>query len=188
MRIGLDLDGTTADYMRQLHIRGQELGTIAQGRFSTPTTYDMIEEGWFDSKEDFFATHQFLCESGDMKNLVPLEEDVNGAVELLQKLGHTVVVTTARIMPNHSDELNKAVAEDTRLWVERHLPSVDGLIVTDNESKLDADMDVYIDDSPSQHMLLTSAGKKVVMRHQNYNMHISGKRVSSLRELARVLR
>lgn len=187
--IGLDLDGTCGDYNRMLWNIGKELGTVTGDTYTPATTYDMVEDGWFASTPDFLATHKVLCERGGLAKLAPLEAGLNEAVKAMKAAGHTVKVVTARIMDNHSDDLNTQVAKDTHHWLSRHIPSIDpaDVIVTDHRSKGKFDIDIYIDDSPGQIRSLTGIGRKVIIRDQDYNQGIQGARVTSIAQAASLL-
>lgn len=186
-KIVLDLDNTTANYARHLHEVGTKMGTVT-GKFTFPKTYGMVEEGWFSSSEDFFATHERLCEENHMARMRLLDTvNPDEIIRQWKARGYETVVVTARIMKNHSDVLNRKVAEQTTSWVREHIPSVSDIVIVDGD-KTQVDADYYIDDSPNEITRIVNAGRKAIIRHQPYNAaNVGHARISSLADVSRIL-
>lgn len=183
-RIGLDLDNTVARYSEGLHAAGKNAGVLT-GDFRLPVTYNMVEEGWFSDFSDFLPVHQSLCHQDGLADLGLLQEDLNGLVRSWQAEGHEVVVITARIMDDHDEALRAKVVAGTHRWVETFLPAADETFIVDHSknSKLIADADVYVDDSPGVVNGLRAAGKRVIVRDQPYNRDLGGERVDCLGQI-----
>lgn len=181
--IGLDLDGTVADYNKLVHHIGYTNNLITSPNFIEPQTYDMVGNGWFDSFEQFLLAHRILCSEEDgIARLELLEEYTNNAIKEWQAAGHTVCAVTARKMPDHDEELRKKVITDTHNWVNLHLPALDDLVIVKSGEKSIINADIYIDDSPHELTNLASLGFNTLIRHQEYNKNIDGDRIFSLHE------
>lgn len=183
-RIGLDLDNTVARYSEGLHSVGRATGVL-NGEFRLPTTYNMVEEGWFSDFSEFLPTHQNLCHQAGLADLGLLQADLNNLVRRWQADGHEVVVITARIMDDHDEALRRKVLAGTHKWVNTFLPAADETFIVDHSknSKLVANADLYVDDSPGVVNGLREAGKRVIIRDQPYNRDLTGERVTCLSQI-----
>ena len=183
--IALDLDGTVGNYSKLLHSDSFKNGIIQDGNYVEPKTYGMIEKGYFDSKEQFLKAHKILCSNiyGGIGRMDLLEDGVDQAIQEWQKQGHEVIVTTARLMPDHDDNLHKKVIKDTKQWVMENIPTVDDIAIVRGGEKQSVNADIYIDDSPHEIANLRKDGYKVLIRHQLYNKDIDGNRVCSLHDV-----
>lgn len=184
LRLGLDLDGVVADYTAALRVSAAKLG-IGQGLQGNPTTWGMVEPGWFDSKEQWLAAHTDVFRTG--AHAIPLLDA--GAADALVRFraaGGVVIVTTARSGIVNSDVTDEKVRSDTEKWLEMHEYEVDDLVLTSDKAQ--ADCHLYIDDSPGVIQSLQAAGKPVVVRDQLYNRHVSAEhRVFSVPEMLELI-
>ena len=183
--IALDLDGTVGNYSKLLHQDSWKNGIIKRSAYKDPLTYDMIEQGFFTSKNQFFKAHKILCSNmnGGIGRMELLEDNVDKAVRQWHKDGHEVIVTTARLMKDHSDKLQNKVIKDTKEWVKNNIPTVDDIAIVRGGEKHTVNADVYIDDSPHEIANLRADGYKVLIRNQLYNKDIKGNRVDSLHDV-----
>lgn len=184
-RIGLDLDNTVARYSEGLHAAAVNTGVL-DSDFRLPTTYNMVEDGWFsDFASEFLPSHRALCHQDGLADLGLLQDNLNTLVRGWQGQGHEVVVITARIMDDHDDALRAKVVAGTHRWVNTFLPAADETFIVDHApgAKLVAGADLYVDDSPSVVNGLREAGKRVIVRDQPYNKALTGERVDCLSQI-----
>lgn len=177
--IGLDLDGTTADYHRGLWrwlctVRG------TPGRPFVPLSdYTNFAE-WGLDPALFAQAHQTAVADGLFVELDVLD----GAAEALRELADddiTIRVVTARAQ--WSDGQSRAYA-DTARWLCGANPQ--GAIIPHDEvmftsRKHVADCDVWIDDAPDQIAALhqTVGPERVIVFDQPYNRRFAGQRATS---------
>lgn len=184
LRLGLDLDGVVADYVAALRDAAKRIG-VGQGLDGAPTTWGMVEPGWFDNKDQWLAAHTDVFRTG--AHTIPLlDAHAPSALTGFHDAGGVIVVTTARSGIPDSDVTHEKVFQDTARWLAQHAIPFDDMMFTHDKSL--AGCDLYIDDSPGVVQHLMDSGKKVVVRDQLYNRHVDAEhRVSSVSEMMDLL-
>lgn len=185
--IGLDLDGTTADYHRGLWrwlcaVRG------TPGRPFVPLSDYTDFAQWGLDRTLFTQAHQTAVADGLFVELDVLD----GAAEALGALagdGVTIRVVTARAQ--WSDGQSRAYA-DTARWLCGANPQ--GAIIPHDEimftsRKHVADCDVWIDDAPDQIAALhaTVGPDRVIVFDQPYNRGMAGQRATSWEQIPEMI-
>lgn len=176
--IGLDLDGVSVDYVSAL----KEFAEKEHGKKMSnkpPVTYSMVEDGYFDSVDEFLSIHKDFVKSGGLATIDLLEKNISSLIKDLQNAGHKVHAVTARSMDGLC---NGQILDDTIENMKLHDINLDSLTITHN--KHEKKCDVYIDDSPGNFTSLTNHGYLCIIRHQDYNTNVNGLRVNSFSEFA----
>jgi 5'(3')-deoxyribonucleotidase len=146
MRLGIDLDGVTADW------RGTVLKSLGLDPEKSPAiTWDSIfgEVSMTPNELFDYVKHEHIFAKCD-----PIDGAVDG-IRLLEAQGHDVVFVTHR--PNWA-------AMDTLMWLDDHLgrtPDGEGWETYFVQDKSLANCDIYLDDSPH---VLAALRKKAVVR------------------------
>ena len=176
LHIGIDVDGVLADYMGAAAHMGRAHGhTIVD---TTPSTYGLVEPGWFPDAEAAAAVMQAVHRDG-LASLALLDATAPPAVQELRAAGHRVTVVTAR----HPEPDGRSIL--TR-WLHQHGIDFDELHFETLKSR--SGCDVYLDDAPHNIAEIRAAGRHAVVRDTTYNRHVDGHRVSSLAEFAAMVR
>lgn len=180
VRLGLDLDGVVADYEAAMRSTARQTGIATVGDES-PTTWGMIEPGWFDHHEQWLATHVEVFRSG--AHTIPLlDSGAPAALNRFRAEGGVVVVTTARSGLPDDGITHEKVYADTEQWFRDHGFIVDDMLFLSDKSA--AGCDVHIDDSPGVIQHLSASDIPVVVRDQPYNRHVNAPhRVQSVTEM-----
>lgn len=181
MRIGIDLDGVTYDFVGNLRE-----WAISHGAHGKP---ELPAERW-----DFFldwgwTSEEFLRYFGDAVRSTELfwtGRPVPGAVEALGRLkaaGHEIVIVTHR---GHPDPVvSRIMREATVHWLDLYSIPHDSLIFDGTKTRLG--IDVLLDDAPHQIEAAREAGERAVFFTQPWNADEEGERVGSWVEFERLV-
>lgn len=185
--LAIDLDNTSCEYTNGLrHKAGKQLGiNPAQfaEHFPKVGDYAMWKNNWtgMSTQQEFFDLHSKAVEDGLFEDLIPYE----GVSETLWKFheaGHHIRIVTARFL-KPGDRYK--VMETTSKFLDKHSFPIDDIAFT--ERKVDVMADVYVDDSPSNIVNLTNAGRTVIIFHQDYNAHLEGLRAYNWDDVYRLV-
>ena len=136
--IGVDMDGVLADYVKGITKFAGMVPT------SVSTTYNMVEPGLFDSREDFLAHHEQFVKNGELRKLGVLDKTASSALKEMQELGCDIHIITARHgFDEYTDEM---VRQDCIAWLDDNDIPFDDITLTQDKSNID--VDYLIDDSP----------------------------------------
>jgi 5'(3')-deoxyribonucleotidase len=185
LTLAIDLDNTSTDYTNGLrHKAGKQLG-INPAQFAKcfpqVTDYAMWKNNWFgmSTQQEFYDLHSKAVENGLFEDLVPYE-GVSEALWRFHEAGHHIRIVTARFL-KPGDRYK--VMETTSKFLDKHSFPVDDIAFTDR--KVEVMADVYVDDSPSNIINLTAAGRTVIIYHQEYNAHLEGLRAYNWADVER---
>lgn len=181
LNIGLDLDGVSVDYIAGLKDFAEKNFGKKMSK-NPPNTYSMVEDGYFDSIDEFLNIHKNFVKSGGLATIDLLEDDIPQLINDLQDDGHKVHAITARSMDGLC---NNQILDDTIANMKVHDINLDSLTIT--HDKHEAQCDVYIEDSPKNHQMLTQYGHLCIIRHQAYNIDVNGVRVNKFSEFAEMI-
>lgn len=176
LRIGLDVDGVLADYMAGVADIGRMLGHAMERAIHGPTTYGLVEPGWFPSMEAANAAMTAMLDHGVIGRLELLDTTAAAAVGQLRRAGHQVVVVTAR---------DRRCETQTRDWLRRHRIDADEVLF--ERRKALTNCHVYIDDAPHNIAELRESGAGAVVYDAPYNRDVSGPRVHDLAGFAELV-
>lgn len=183
--VGIDIDGVLADYVAALReiAAAHESLVLPEG---LPTTYEMVEPGWFSDSEQWLRTHH-LWACGHVHTTPLLDDSAARTMQSLRDAGHRVVIVTARGSGEGIEPDVDLVQRETRRWLDSNGLSHDGITFVSDKSTVE--WDLLIDDSPGQVSRLHAAGRGVWVRDQPYNRseelaHLP--RAGSLEEFAHI--
>lgn len=160
-RVAVDIDGVLANYVKGIAEFSGKMVTDLCAR------YNMIEPGFFQSREDFMEHHSAFIHSGGLKRLSLLDETAPQALQTLHDSGFEVFIVTARKgVPGYNDH---CVEQDTRQWLNDHGLYFDKLILAEDKTTVDAEY--IIDDSPFNITQAIESGKDIrpFVRSHLYN-------------------
>ena len=177
LRIGLDLDGVVLHYEDALRQYTAKKKGINPSAIKPANDYSFAKSGWFDTEEEFKATHAEAVEKGLYRTLKPFE----GASEKLWKLsdaGAIITVITSRFVVNGQHA--KVISQTAANLEKNKIPFRS--IVFDSEKNHHM-ADIYIDDSPSNIKRLRAEGRHVLVFDALYNRSEKGPRAKNWDEV-----
>jgi len=160
--VGLDLDGTCADfYARMREIAAEWLGVDPASLTRAP---DWDLRSWGVGADRYEALHRFaVSERSLFSTMAPLP----GAPEAIRNLsdrGLRIRIITHRLVIGHT---HLAAVSQTVAWLEReHIPYWDLCFMGD---KGEVGADLYVEDSPAQITALRALGKDVLVMSSSVN-------------------
>lgn len=163
--IGIDIDGVLADYVAALRpvAAAHEMLELPEGM---PTTYRMVEPGWFTDGEQWLRTHHAWA-TAHVRTTPLLDDTAAGTMRSLRDAGHRVVIVTARGSGGGIEPDDDHIQQETRAWLDENGLSHDHIYFASDKST--AEWDHLIEDSPGQLTRLHEIGRKVWRRDQPYN-------------------
>ncbi len=178
MRVGVDLDGVC--YSFDASLRAYLLSIGKQGEFPEATRWEFYED-WGLDLPAFLTT----CDAGVDAGIIFAHGDpfpeVAEAFALIREAGHSIHIVTDRSFGSPG-----ASAAATIGWLAKHGLAYDS--ITFSADKTVANVDVMIDDKPSNYEALVSAGVNAFLLSRAWNSHVQdAKRVASLLEFAEVI-
>lgn len=180
IKIGLDLDGVTADYVRYLRSHCAKEFGVDESSIPDPFSYSFYESGWgFESEEHFRKVHGEAVEAG-MYEALEVYEGASGALWHLSDAGYHIRVITSRFV-NHGQ--NGTVIAQTGAWLDKHNIPYRDIVFTGH--KTEVDVDFYIDDSPSNITKFREVGKDVLIFDAPYNQGMGEPRVDNWKDVVR---
>lgn len=187
LHVGIDVDGVLADYMGGVAAVGQSMGLSMGGSSSGPTQYGLVEPGWFPDAESASKAMTHLRDSGGLRELALLDSGASMAIRRLRIAGHRVSIVTARHSGGHyvQSHRERRIARETIDWLTEHAILPDDVRFERRKSR--AKCHIYIDDAPHIIEELRSDGCRAIVYDQPYNRHLSGERVSSIKEFAELI-
>lgn len=171
VRVGLDLDGVTAQYVQYLRKYVAKDFGVEEDSIPDPHSYSFYESGWgFESEEHFRAVHGRAVDEG-MYAALEMYEGASEALWRLSDAGYHIRVITSRFV-NHGQ--NATVVAQTAAWLDSNNIPYRDIVFTGHKTEIEAD--IYIDDSPSNIRAFEAAGKDVLIFDAPYNQSFVGPR------------
>lgn len=176
--IGVDLDGTTADFTHGLRVHTAARLNVPEAeweaRFPNGSQYRMWQgdDAWYEDSAEFMD-HFKEAESLGLYRTLDVYKHAPETLEALQVTGFKIRVVTAR-----GADFN----DDTRAWMRTHaLPLED--ITNANQKHTIPGWDVLLEDNPQEIEGCLADGKKIVIMNHAYNRsipeHENARRITS---------
>ena len=162
-QVGVDLDGVCVNYVDELRpYAADELGCDPD-TLPAPVEYEFTD--WGMTREQFLRAHERAINDG---RAFRRAQPIPGAVDGLQRLSDAGVhlsIVTKRLLVTGQHRL---VAHDTVDWLEDHeIPYWDLMILRRDKDGID--VDVLIDDAPSNVLAQIIGGGDAIVFDQPYN-------------------
>lgn len=169
--LGLDLDGVCANYTAGLAEYVSREKGIDPDLLPEPEHYSYFESGWpFTSEDDYRACHGRAVEQGLFRWVRPMPGLKDAVDELHDNNVHVFIVTHRLLRPGSYAR----VLGDTAAWLDSHGIRYDSFSAT--RLKALVEVDIYVDDSPSNVASIRSAGTPALIFNQPYNQDVEGPR------------
>ncbi|KXO92939.1 Uncharacterized protein conserved in bacteria (plasmid) [Tsukamurella tyrosinosolvens] len=189
LHVGIDIDGVLADYMGGVASVGRWLGLPMEGAGAGPTTYDLVEPGWFPDAQAASEAMRSLADGG-LGTLSLLDTGAPAAIRAMRAAGHRVDIVTARHPGRRlrrrpqglPHELAFRGIQDTLGWLDEHGIERDEAHFVRTKSVVGCD--IYLDDAPHNIEEIRGAGRAAVVLDSTYNRHVDGPRVRTVSEFA----
>jgi 5'(3')-deoxyribonucleotidase len=172
--LGVDLDGTCADFYGGLRpIAAEWLGVEVES-LTTEVSWNLPEWGVADAPGGYRKLHQFAVTQRDLfRNLKPMP----GAPLVLRRLsaqGIRIRIITHRLFIKY---FHRVAVQQTIDWLDGHdIPYWDLCFLAD---KAGVGADLYIDDSPTNVEQLRVDGHRTIVFSNSTNRHLAGPRVDT---------
>lgn len=163
--IGLDFDGTVADFTHGLRTHLGVKYSIPkeewENRFPDPDEYAYYEGSrpWFRDLKHFLSEFQEAEKNGLYRNL-RLVDSPNSTLQRLRGYGFNIVGTTARTDIYNSDTIG---------WLKKKRIPVDKVIHTGPRKSHIQNIEVFIEDSPKVLSDLYENKRPAIIKTQEYN-------------------
>ncbi|MFM7088756.1 MAG: 5' nucleotidase, NT5C type [Candidatus Paceibacterota bacterium] len=174
--LAVDLDGVCASYTESLRPYMAAMGREDAFRLPEPTSWNLVEAGWFKSMDDYMETHRYAVERAFFRTMNEIP-GMSDALWILSDSEIHIRVVTHRFL-THGDQ--GQAAADTVAWLQSRRD--DGRVRVPHRdlcflgTKPDASADMHLDDAPFQIEGLKQAGERVLIFDQSYNRHLEGER------------
>lgn len=177
--IGIDIDGVLADYPLAMKLAAERIGIEVPG-LTAPTTYRMIEDGWFTDRADWRRAHEIVtAELDDMDVQAP--GGAAEAVDRIREAGGDIWIVTSRKAPRWQSVYDdEDVAHGTSTWLREQGIQFDRLVQIDEKWSLP--LTTMVDDAP--YIIEGFGDDRAVIFDQAYNADLPGLRVHSMSEYA----
>ncbi len=177
MRIGIDVDGVLND-IGDWHISHGKKYCV-ENNIVRPMSLDayFVKDIFHLSKEE--RDHFFNKHMVDLVHNIPVRYFASDVIKELKKLGHTIVILTARGNDFLVGEHEGKIEEYTKNWLDKHDIVYDE-IITGSRSKVDACFDNKIDimiEDKDVNIMEISSYIPVLCFDALHNHHINGVRV-----------
>lgn len=177
--IALDLDDVVFGYLAGLRKYMRENYEIEFGE--DPTSFNLMEAGWFDTIEDFKKYHGEAVNNGLYASLEPFD-NVSDILWDLSDSGYRINIITSRFI---NPGQHAQVVNDTIYALEKNRIPFSSILFLHNKTKFLAD--IYIDDSPVNLLPLQDLGRETITFSQNYNQNVPGLRADNWVDIRKIL-
>jgi hypothetical protein len=155
MRVGIDLDGTTVDFIGRLSELHEEwFGTPVK-----PTQWEFLHLTSFDSYDELY---EWFDEVDGWGSCPYIKGAPGGIIEVLERGWHAAFVTARSGTAGHT-----TVQWHRNSYWHKRVPLYTGM-----GNKANVPCSAYVDDAPHNFHQLTLAGKNVVLLDQPWNRDV----------------
>lgn len=181
--LGVDLDGTCADFYAALRpIAAEWLGVPAE-TLGSEVSWDLPEWGVADAPGGYLKLHQFAVTQRDLFRVM---KPVAGAPQVLRRLsdeGVRIRIITHRLLLKG---FHRVAVQQTIDWLDGHdIPYWDLCFLAD---KAAVGADLYVEDSPKNIEDLRSQGHQTIVFTSSTNRHLPAPRADSWDEVYAIVR
>lgn len=172
--LGVDLDGTCADFYGGLRPIAAEWLGVDPGSLTTEVSWNLPEWGVAAAPGGYRKLHQFAVTQRDLfRELKPMP----GAPQVLRRLsaqGIRIRIITHRLFIKY---FHRVAVQQTIDWLDGHdIPYWDLCFLAD---KAAVGADLYIEDSPSNVEQLRADGHSTIVFTNSTNRHLDGPRADT---------
>src|SRR5688572_24516675 len=180
--LGVDLDGTCADFYGGLRPIVAEWLGVDVGTLTTEVSWNLPEWGIAEAPGGYRKLHQFAVTQRDLfRTLKPMA----GAPQVLRRLsaeGIRIRIITHRLFIKY---FHKAAVQQTIEWLDGHdIPYWDLCFLADKSA---VGADLYVEDSPANVEQLRADGHPAIVFSNSTNRHLSGPRADSWEDVYRLV-
>ncbi|MGE0043431.1 MAG: 5'-nucleotidase [Vicinamibacterales bacterium] len=172
--LGVDLDGTCADFYGALRPIAAEWLGVAEETLPHDVTWDLPEWGVTDAPGGYIKLHQFAVTQRDLfRKMKPMP----GAPQVLRRLsseGVRIRIITHRLLLKG---FHRVAVEQTIDWLDGHdIPYWDLCFLAD---KAAVGADLYVEDSPKNIEALRAEDHPTIIFTSSTNRHLAGPRADT---------
>jgi 5'(3')-deoxyribonucleotidase len=176
--LGVDLDGTCADFYGALRPIAAEWLNVPPDSLASEVSWDLPEWGVADAPGGYLKLHQFAVAE---RELFRVMQPMPGAPEVLRRLsdqGVRIRIITHRLLVNR---FHRMAVQQTVDWLDRHgIPYRDLCFLAD---KAAVGADLYIEDAPHNVEQLRAEGHPTIVFSGSANRHLPGPRAENWEEV-----
>jgi 5'(3')-deoxyribonucleotidase len=180
--LGVDLDGTCADFYGGLRPIAAEWLGVDVGTLTTEVSWNLPEWGIAEAPGGYRKLHQFAVTQRDLfRTLKPMA----GAPQVLRRLsaeGIRIRIITHRLFVKY---FHRAAVQQTIEWLDGHdIPYWDLCFLADKSA---VGADLYVEDSPTNVEQLRADGHPTIVFSNSTNRHLPGPRADSWEDVYRLV-
>jgi 5'(3')-deoxyribonucleotidase len=180
--LGVDLDGTCADFYGGLRPIAAEWLGVDVGTLTTEVSWNLPEWGIAEAPGGYRKLHQFAVTQRDLfRTLKPMA----GAPQVLRRLsaeGIRIRIITHRLFIKY---FHRAAVQQTIEWLDGHdIPYWDLCFLADKSA---VGADLYVEDSPTNVEQLRADGHPTIVFSNSTNRQLPGPRADSWEDVYRLV-
>lgn len=180
--LGVDLDGTCADFYAALKPIAAEWLGVDPGTLTDTVSWDLPEWGVAQAPGGYLKLHHFAVTQRDLFRVM---KPIAGAPQVLRRLSHEGVrirIITHRLLITN---FHRVAVQQTIDWLDGHdIPDRDLCFLADKGA---VGADLYIEDSPRNIELLRLDGHPAVVFSSSTNRHLPGPRAETWEDVYRIV-
>jgi 5'(3')-deoxyribonucleotidase len=176
--LGVDLDGTCADFYGALRPIAAEWLNVPLESLTPEVSWDLPEWGVAQVPGSYRSLHQFAVAE---RNLFRVMQPMPGAPEVLRRLsnqGVRIRIITHRLLIDH---FHRVAVQQTIDWLDSHGIPYQDLCFLADKSAVGADL--HVEDSPHNVARLRAEGHPTIVFSGSANRHLPGPRAESWEEV-----
>lgn len=176
--LGVDLDGTCADFYTALRPIAAEWLGVSPERLTNDVSWDLPEWGVAQAPGGYLKLHHFAVTQRDLFRVM---KPITGAPQVLRRLsneGVRIRIITHRLLITN---FHRIAVQQTVDWLDGHdIPYWDLCFLADKGA---VGADLYVEDSPRNVELLRKEGHPTIVFSSSTNKHLPGPRADTWEEV-----